>query len=305
MPTPASAIDALDSVNDIVDTLSATVLKAWADFVAHLPYLGIGLLILVLTWAVAWVARRGSHRIVGKRARPSLLNLIERLTTIAVWTLGLLLAALVVFPGLSPTKALGGLGLLSVAVGFAFKDIFENFFAGMLMLWHYPFESGDFIESGDIMGRVEQVHVRMTTIRKPSGELLLVPNSKLFQNPTQVLTDRPLRRIAITTGVAYGEDLAAAIDVIETAVGQCGTVNTDQPVQVFAHGFGASSMDIEVAWWCDPTPLGVRRSRSEVVVAIKAALDAAGIEIPFPYRTLTFKQPLTLHKGAANEEDAS
>ena len=205
-----------------------------------------------------------------------------------------MLAAIVVFPGLSPTKALGGLGLLSVAVGFAFRDTFENFFAGMLMLWKYPFESGDFIRSGDIFGRVEQINIRMTLLRKVSGELLLVPNSKLFQNPTEVLTDRPMRRITVMTGVAYGEDLAAALTVIETAVTGCDTVIAGQPVQIFAHGFGDSSMDIEVTWWCDATPLGVRRSRSEIVVAVKAALDAAGIEIPFPYRTLTFAQPLPL-----------
>ena len=215
-----------------------------------------------------------------------------------------MLAAIVVFPGLSPAKALGGLGLLSVAVGFVFKDIFENFFAGMLMLWKYPFESGDFIESGDVMGRVEEINVRMTTIRKVSGELLLVPNSVLFQNPTQVLTDRPKRRVTIMTGVAYDEDLSAAIAVIEKAVNTCDNVMTAEPVQIFANGFGASSMDIEVTWWSDPTPLGVRRSRHEVVTAVKAALDKAGIEIPFPYRTLTFKEPLPLAGGSATSGDA-
>jgi len=56
--------------------------------------------------------------------------------------------------------------------------------------------------------------------------------------------------------------------------------------------FGDSSIDIEVAWWSDPTPLGFRRSRGEVLTAIKRELDAAGIEIPFPYRTLTANVPL-------------
>jgi len=67
------------------------------------------------------------------------------MASIAVWIAGLMLAAVVVFPGLSPTKALGGLGLMSVAVGFAFKDSFENFFAGFVLPWRYPFENGDYI----------------------------------------------------------------------------------------------------------------------------------------------------------------
>ena len=294
MASTEQAQAAPDSLDEVVGSVRDTVLVAWGDFVDHLPFLGLGLLILLLTWGAAWLGQRAAALIVGRRARASLRRLIERLLALGIWGLGLLLAAIVVFPGLSPTKALGGLGLLSVAVGFAFRDTFENFFAGMLMLWKYPFESGDFIRSGDIFGRVEQINIRMTLLRKVSGELLLVPNSKLFQNPTEVLTDRPMRRITVMTGVAYGEDLAAALTVIETAVTGCDTVIAGQPVQIFAHGFGDSSMDIEVTWWCDATPLGVRRSRSEIVVAVKAALDAAGIEIPFPYRTLTFAQPLPL-----------
>lgn len=301
----SEAAQAPDSLNEVINTLSNSVLSAWGDFIAHLPLLGIGVIIVLATWAATWLARRSSHAMAGKRAKPSLIRLIQRLLSIGIWTLGLMLAAIVVFPGLSPAKALGGLGLLSVAVGFAFKDIFENFFAGMLMLWKYPFESGDFIENGDILGRVEEINVRMTTIRKVSGELLLVPNSVLFQNPTQVLTDRPKRRVTLMTGVAYDEDLNAAIEVIEAAVKNCDHVESQSPVQVFAHGFGASSMDIEITWWSDPTPLGVRRSRHEVVTSVKSALDKAGIEIPFPYRTLTFKEPLALSERTQTASNTS
>lgn len=304
MANSAEAAAAPDSAEEVVRSLQETVLAAWGDFIDHLPYLGLGVLVLLLTWGLAWATGRLVDMSLAQRSRASLHRLVGRLTALGVWTLGLLLAAIIVFPGLSPTKALGGLGLLSVAVGFAFRDTFENFFAGMLMLWKYPFENGDFIQSGDIFGRVEEINIRMTRLRQVSGELLLVPNSRLFQNPTEVLTDRPTRRITVMTGVAYGEDLARALTVIETAASACETVAANQPIQIFARGFGESSMDIEVTWWCDSTPLGVRRSRSEVVVAVKAALDAAGIEIPFPYRTLTFKEPLALAGGDTTSDMA-
>jgi len=71
-------------------------------------------------------------------------------------------------------------------------------------------------------------------------------------------------------------------------------------LKIFPRAFGPSSIDIEVAWWTDSTPLAVRRSRGEVITAIKAALDDAGIEIPFPYRTLTFKETLQV-KGLQNQ----
>ena len=68
------------------------------------------------------------------------------------------------------------------------------------------------------------------------------------------------------------------------------------PLQIWPAAFGSSSIDIEVTWWTQPKPEDIRRSRGEVVTAIKAALDNAGIEIPFPYRTLTFKEPLAVQQ---------
>ena len=296
MASSAQAAAAPDTIDEVMASVHDTVLVSWGDFVNHLPFIGIGLTILVLSWLLAWLSRFIAAHVVRSKTRPSLRRLIERLLSLGIWALGLTLAAIVVFPGLSPAKALGGLGLLSVAVGFAFKDTFENFFAGMLMLWKYPFESGDFIESGDVMGRVEQINIRVTNIRQVTGELLVVPNASLFKNSVLVLTNQRVRRIHITTGVAYDEDLASALEVIETAVRACDSRVPDYPVQVFATGFGSSSMDIDVSWWCDSTPLGTRKSRNEVVVAIKAALDAAGIEIPYPYRTLHFRTPVALEQ---------
>ena len=273
-------------------------------FVAHLPLLVAGVFVVLLTWLAVAAFRRFSSRLLARtQLRGSLRELIERLCVIGLWALGLVLAAMVVFPGLTPTRALGGLGLASVAIGFAFKDIFENFFAGILILWRFPLERGDFIECEGILGRVEEVTVRMTQIRRPSGELVVLPNGFLFRNPVDVLTHDERRRVSIVTGVAYGEDVAESVRVIREAVESCESVDEGRDVEVFPQAFGASSIDIEVAWWTDPTPLGIRRSRGEVVTAVKRALDEAGIEIPFPYRTLTFKEPLALASTDAGSAD--
>ena len=224
--------------------------------------------------------------------RGSLKALIARFANIGVWLVGILIAAMVIFPGLTPTKALGAMGIASVAVGFAFKDIFENFLAGVLLLWRFPFENGDFIECKDIEGKVEDVTIRMTQIRKSNDELVVLPNSLLFKNPVRILTNRPSRRITLMAGVAYGENVEQAVEVITEAVSGCSTVDRDFPLQIFPQGFGTSSIDIEVTWWCGSTPLEFRCSRGEVLTAVKKALDEADIEIPFPYRTLTFKETL-------------
>ena len=288
---------AIDDLEEVRETALVSVNELLRGFVEHIPYVVGGFAVLLLTWGLTrLVDALGTRALARWKKRESVKELILRLVSILVWVLGLLLAAIVLFPGLTPSRALGGLGLVSIAVGLAFKDIFENFFAGILILWRFPFERGDFIECEGIVGRVERVLVRMTYIRQTTGELVVVPNAFLFKNPVKVLTSLPNRRVTIMAGVAYDVNVPEAVEVITGAVNGCRSVSADDPVQIFAQGFGSSSIDIEVTWWTGSTPVEVRRSRAEVVIAVKGALDAAGIEIPFPYRTLTFKEPLPVNR---------
>jgi len=134
----------------------------------------------------------------------------------------------------------------------------------------------------------------MSYIRKTYGEFVVLPNSFLFKNHVQKLTSKTIRRPTITVGVAYKENLANAVALVEKTVQACESVKKDQPVQIFPNEFGSSSMDMEVTWWTGAKPVDIRKSRAEVVVAVKEALDNANIEIPFPYRTMTFADPLQL-----------
>lgn len=297
--------EAPDSVTDVVLTLRETLADIWKKFIEHMPYLFAGVLVLFMTWGIARLfSKLGNRLFQSKKIRKSFKELIIRLITIAIWIGGLLLAAMIWFPGLTPTKALGGLGIVSIAIGFAFQDMFANFFAGILLLWRFPFENGDFIECQGITGKVESVNVRMTEIRLTTGELVLVPNSTLFKNPVNVLTNKPYRRITVITGVAYGENISESVAVIQKAVNDCSTVEPSKPVEIFPQAFGESSIDIEVTWWTGNKPVDIRRSRGEVVTAVKNALDEAGIEIPFPYRTLTFKEPLAVQRKNVDKLDA-
>ncbi|MAS92949.1 MAG: mechanosensitive ion channel protein MscS [Verrucomicrobiales bacterium] len=287
-----------ESTEEVTDTVVSSITGIWESFLERFPYIVAGILILLATGVVVAVAKRVVGKVLAKRSlRESLRELLIRFLTILLWFAGLLIAAIVVFPGIDPAKALGGVGLLSVAVGLAFQDIFENFFAGILLLWRFPFESGDFIECEGIEGKVEDVQIRMTQIRKTTGELVVVPNSFLFKNPVEVLTDREFRRVHILAGVGYGEDVEQSVEVIRGAVESCHSVEGKEPTQIYPKAFGSSSIDIDVAWWTSSRPGDVRKSRGEVITAIKRDLDKAGIEIPFPYRTLTFAEPMKMERA--------
>lgn len=286
------------SVNSDVDLASTQEVvtnsldSLWKDFLQRSPLLLAALILLVITSLLAKAVGWAIHRILDKRGiRTSLKDLVHQLSSIAVWIVGLLAATVVAFPGMTPSKALTVLGLGSVAIGFAFKDIFENFFAGILILWRYPFDRGDFITCQGLTGEVKEITIRNTILRKLDGELAVVPNATLFKNNVDVLTSQPQRRVRIACGVAYDEDVDASREVIQNAVQSCESVQGKRTVQVFAQEFADSSVNFEVAWWTGSKPVDIRRSRDEVVAAIKRSLDDAGIEIPFPYRTLTFKNP--------------
>ncbi len=289
---PTSAADAL-SIDGAVNTISGTLKGIWLQFLGHLPMIVAGFLVLLLTGILCFFLRRSIRKILAAAdLRRSLKDLIERFAIIAAWILGVLLAAMLVFPGISPGDGLAALGIGSLAVGLAFKDIFENFFAGILILWRFPFEIDDFIECNGLMGQVVDVTIRNTLIRTVDGRLVIIPNATIYKNPVEVLTSGRYRRITVVCGVAYGENVGKSRKVIEAAVNACQLRATDRDVEVFASEFGDSSINFEVTWWAGATPLSQRRSKDEVVEAVKRALDEAGIEIPFPYRTITFKGPI-------------
>jgi len=295
MPRPMNALDIV--VGKLRHMGHATL--------AVLPQLGIALAVVLLTAVTAAIVRAVSRRVLRRtRLRESLKRLLVLLASLATWTLGLMFAALIAFPNLTPTKMLAGLGIGSVAIGFAFKDIFENFLAGIIILLRREMRIGDYVHCQGMEGHVEEILVRETHIRQTDGQLVIVPNSLLFKNPLTIRTDLEQRRTTLICGVAYGEDVDQAREIIRKAVESCSTViANDRPIQVFAREFADSSINFEVNWWTRSGPVDIRRSRDQVVAAIKRALDEAGIEIPFPYRTLTFGDPLRIEQVDQGRRD--
>ena len=200
-----------DQAGDPLNTLEILIAQLhsmWEGIVSLLPSLVIAILFLLLTWIVARFATKIADRLTAKTTmRPSLRELVDTLVRIAIWTVGLLIALTILLPDLTPGSLIAGLGVGTVAIGFAFQDIFENFLAGILIMIREKMRIGDYISCEGIEGRVEQIMLRETHIRKMSNELTIVPNSILFKNPVEILTDEQQRRHEIVVGVSYDTDL--------------------------------------------------------------------------------------------------
>ncbi|AHD10999.1 mechanosensitive ion channel family protein [Phaeobacter gallaeciensis] len=290
----------------VTEDLSLTLMEQISGWVASAvtaaPRVGVALAILLLTALLVWLAKTVIRRISRQlKLRRNLCDVLQLLASVVLWLIGSLIAVTVVFPTVTPGKALTTLGLGSVAIGFAFKDTFENFLAGILLLLREPFQIGDFIECEGAEGKIEAITVRDTHIRQTDGQLVVVPNAQLFHNAVTVRTNKELRRATLICGIAYGESVDTARSVISEAVRNVDMVRDDvRDVQVFAKTFSASSVDFEITWWTGSEPLDIRASRDQVVAAVKSALDDAGIEIPFPYRTLTVNEPIPVQIDSQN-----
>lgn len=292
-----------------LEILASQLRDIAAGTIAFLPQFLIAAVVLAITWGINLVIQNLAGRVLSRfNLRASLKALFSLLASIAVWVAGAMVAAVILFPGLTPASVLAGLGIGSVAIGFAFKDIFENFLAGVIILFRKEMRIGDHIECDGLEGEVQEIALRETHIQRTDGELVIVPNAMLFKNPLRIKTHQDTRRVTVMCGVAYDEDVDHAREIIRDAVAECDSVKGgEESVQIFAQAFGASSIDFEVTWWTGSRPVDVRRSRDEVVARVKRALDDAGIEIPFPYRTLTFKEalPIKLQGREAGSGDLS
>ena len=290
-----------------IKDLKTEVENMASAFFKSLPNLTIALVILIVTLIAGRIIRAivstAMHR---ARVRDALVTLAQNLISIAAWIVGVAIAMTVIFPSVSPSDIIAGLGLTSVAIGFAFKDVFENFLAGVIILGREKLRIGDVIECEDVYGRVESILIRETHVRETDGELVIVPNSYLFKNPVNIETDRTLKRQELVVGVDYDTDMRKAKSVLQDALASCESVEQSETMDVQCVSFGGSSIDFKLLWWSGSRPADQRATYDEVAFAVKDALDEAGITIPFPQSTLSFREeavPIPLKTRVVKERE--
>lgn len=294
-----------ESINRLLD---ATI-DVWNNFLEHLPYVVLAFGVFLLIIFLASACKAGARSLMRRSGMVhSLSEVLSRFIYVLVWITGSLLIAKLLFPGFEFGKAVTYLGIVSLVAGFAFRDIFENAFAGLLILWRFPFEIGDYIEveiDPPVCGRVHDIWVRSTLIREVSDELVVVPNAKIYQNAVRVGTWKEHTRQTFGVMVSYDTDLAQARSVITQALETCDRVEDKTGVFVYIENFADSGVQFKAIWWALSGPLEELQSRDQVAEAIRKALDEADIEIPFPYRTLTFKGDSPLHTASTKSAETN
>lgn len=228
-----------------------------------------------------------SRRFGGDEGEVVAASAIGRAVSLVLSLAGFIYALVILEVRLTPL--LGAIGIGGIAVALAAQTLLTNALASTLLQLRHPFRRHDEIRTNDFEGRVEDINFRTVVLRTMDGERVYIPASQVLDNPITNLTRRRSRRTTLEVGVDYGTDLTHARRVLEEALGRADGVLPRPTADVHVIGFGESSIDFAVRFWHGPTIAEMWEARTAVALEVKAALDAAGIAIPFPQRTLSWR----------------
>jgi small conductance mechanosensitive channel len=216
-------------------------------------------------------------------------NLFSTIIYYAILGLGLFIILGILKLDKAVTSLLAGVGVIGLALGFAFQDIAANFVSGIMLAFRKPFAIGDIVKLSDFMGTVSRTNLRVTVVETWQGQEVYIPNKDVLSSPIVNYSILGERRIDLAVGVSYADSLEQVQEIIEkTLKGLEGVIRHDDMIFTY-YEFGDSSINFEIKFWIKyPKNPSYLEMRSKAIKAIKKAFDEEGITIPFPIRTLDF-----------------
>lgn len=280
-PVTTTASEAADAVTEVADEARSL----GSSIVDRLPVISVAIGVGIAAIIVALLLAKAVERTLARtRADQVAVVLLSRLVRL-LGLIGALLLTLAI-AGVEVGSVLAGLAVIGVAVGLAVQGILENFIAGVILLVRKPFTAGDQVRSGEFEGTIDAIDLRVTRLIDYNGELILIPNRDVYNDPLINLTRRGKRRTVVMVGVDYRDDHDDARAVILDAVrGVTGVLDHPEP-EVLLTELGESSVNFEVRYWTRPDIRSVRRTQDRVLAAAKRGIQDAGMTIPWPIRTL-------------------
>jgi small-conductance mechanosensitive channel len=212
-------------------------------------------------------------------------NFGEILGSFSKWIfilLGFFLCVTIVAPSIGFGDLIAGMGVSSVAIGFAFQDILQNWLAGILILTRQPFRIGDEIEVNGMKGRVDRIETRATVITTYDGIDIVVPNNEIYTNAVKVITAHDYIRSQYDLGLGYDQPYDKAVKILRETLENTEGVVKDKPIDILNWDQADSWLTIRMRWWTDSKRGNVVKTFSEVIAKTQHAMDEAGIDLPFP-----------------------
>ncbi|POB14088.1 mechanosensitive ion channel protein MscS [Halobacteriovorax sp. DA5] len=289
----------LFDINRVFTLISGKLTFWYEAFIKNIPNLIVAIVALFVFFYLGKTLRNLVKKVLQKVSyKKSVNEILGTTTNVIVIVVGIFTALEIIGLEKTVTSILAGAGVIGLALGFAFQEIAANFVSGVLIAFREPYQIGDIIEIDKIVGQVTNIELRTTGITTYQGLEVFIPNKDMFTKPFINYTSTPQRRVDISVGVSYHDDLEKVEKVTREALEAIEGRLENVPVEVFFEEFGASSINLTARVWIHyKTGVAFYKARHQAVINIKKYYDQNGISIPFPIRTIEFSNPLDVNKG--------
>ena len=295
-----------------VQVTRTIIRKAWNGFTTWMADNGPRFLVKILLFLVILFAGRFLARLVGglvekslARTKVNMSHLLKRMTV--TFTKNTILVLALVFGlaqlGLSLGPLLAGFGVVGFILGFAMQDSLSNLAAGMMILINRPYDVGDMVDIGGVFGKVEHMSMVSTSILTIDNQKLVVPNSKIWGDVIKNVTYQKVRRVDMTFGISYTDDIPHAEQVLKDILDKHELVLDDPEPMVRLHTLGESSVDFVVRPWVKTEDYW--DVYWDVTRTVKIRFDEEGVSIPFPQQDVHIYEESKLAEGKAEEGNST
>ncbi len=280
----------IDLVQRAYEQLTDKLISWFDTIVRMIPNAIIACIVLFIAQRTAKLLKSLTLNVAGRLTdNLTLIRMFGGVAYYAALITGIFLTLNVLHLDKGVASLLAGAGVVGLALSFAFQDLATNFISGLFITIERPFGIGDFIESNNVLGYVERIGIRSIVIRTLDEQHVIIPSKDIFQNPLKNYNMGKERRVTISVGISYAEDLEFVAKVVKNAVRKISEVEEKRPIHVHYSEFGDSSINFELRFWIkESDQMYYLDVRSQAIIAIKKAFDKHRITIPFPIRTLNF-----------------
>ncbi len=272
------------------------VRRIGAEAVRRSPLLLLSLLLLALAVGSSmWLAGAARSLLALRIENQLLRNVLSRAVAVPIFLLGLYIVLRISgLTGLAAT-VLGGTGLVGLIIGFAFRDIAENFLASMLISVQNPFATGDRIAVAGYDGFVQSVNARSTLLMTLDGNHVQIPNATIYKETIVNFSANPNTRFDFGVGIGYSDTIAAAQALAKSVAQQHAGVLQDPDPLVLVDALGSATVNLRVYFWVNTSVHSGLKVRSAVIRTVKQAFDEAGVSMPDEAREVVFPNGVPVH----------
>lgn len=255
----------------------------WQGFIEILPRIVFALVLLIFIFFIAGTISRLLKRKLATRAHDPLFSgFLVKMAKVVLIICGIILSLHVL--GLSGIAGglLAGAGLSAFIIGFAFKDIAENFLAGIILAFNRPFALNDTVQIKEYAGHVKALNFRTTLIKTFDEKDVFIPNAVVLKEIVTNLTRDGWIRLDFLVGIAYEDDIAAASSLIIETIEKCEEVNTSQKPFTVVEELAVNTVNLRIFFWTDTDDYkrGVLTIKSAIMQKVKEALANNGFTLP-------------------------